>query len=286
MKLPSNSHSSDHPQTNRTSHTQLPAGDEIMHISNAEEKRELLAERQNVHFVDFSSIKVVYEKFGMDTAIFDTPDLTPQFILDTGNSLTNQLVTTLLQKELSNQEVQLLKDCYSYLSEQDEPQASDYIYVFGAKTPLRIEKAIELYQQGLAPKIIVSGRGPFYGNKQTTTEAGIYSAIAQAAGVPRSAIIVEDASITIPDNVRRTLNMMDANSMPYSSFILVNSPYTQRRGWCVWKKHTPEAVKLYRTNCAAGVKFDSDNWYQNEDGLKVVLGEFVKLRNTIAFNDA
>lgn len=257
-----------------------------MHISNAEEKRELLEERKGVHFVDFSTIKAVYEKFGMDTALFDTPDLAPQYILDTGNNLTQQLTSILLQKELSKQEVQLLNDCYSYLSEQDEPRPSDYIYVFGAKTPLRIEKAIELYKKGLAPKIIVSGRGPFYDTKQTTTEAGIYSTIAQGAGVPRSAIIVEDASITIPDNVRRTLNMMDVASMPYSSFILVNSPYTQRRGWCVWKKHTPEAVKLYRTNCAVGVKFDSNNWYQNEDGLRVVLGEFVKLRNTIAFNDA
>lgn len=257
-----------------------------MHISDAEEKRVLLPERKTVHFPVFEAIKRIYRHYDFDTDIFDTPDLTAQHILDTGSIQTESLVETILGRELSNMEVGLFEDAYAYLAEEDKPEFSDYIYVFGAKTPLRIERAVELYKEGLAPKIIVSGRGPFYGEATVSTEAERYAALALKAGVPEEALIVEKKSITIPDNVRRTLNMMDARKMPYGSLIIVNSPYVQRRGWCVWKKHTPDRVSIYRVNSGTGERFSSGAWYKNGDGLKVVLGEFVKLRNTMAFNDA
>ncbi len=275
------------PHTSRQSHVELPAGDEIMHISDAEDTRIMPPERQNVHYPNFGYIKRIYDYFDIDTAIYNTPDLTAEHILDSGGATTDQLVAKLLVLEVLPAElVELLQQAYEYLAEEDQPQPSDYIYVFGAKTPLRAQKAIELYRQHLAPKIIFSGKGPFYGKSEDETEAAKYAAIAEGAGVPTDAMIIEDASITIPDNVRRTLNMMDDQGMSYNSFIIVNSPYTQRRGWCVWKKHTPDSVDIYRVNCPTGPNFAPDIWYKNEDGLKVVLGEFVKLRNTVAFNDA
>lgn len=257
-----------------------------MHISDAEEKRSLSRDRQVIHFPSFETIKRIYDYYGLDTEIFDTPDLPAQYILDTGGHQIDSLVKTILGKELSNEEIELFKEAYAYLAEEDGPEPSDYIYVFGAKTPLRIEKAIELYKKGFAPKIIVSGRGPFYREEDASTEAERYAELALKAGIPREAVIIEKESITIPDNVRRTLNMMDAQEMPYASFIIVNSPYVQRRGWCVWKKHTSDNVVIYRVNSETGEKFAPDAWYKNEDGLRVVLGEFIKLRNTIAFNDA
>lgn len=257
-----------------------------MHISDAEEKRALLPERESIHFPNFETIKRIYDHYGLDTEIFDAVDLPPQYILDTGGDQVESLVKRILGKELSNDENRLLSEAYRYLAEEDAPAPSDYIYVFGAKTPLRIEKAIELYQKGLAVKIIVSGRGPFYTEGNTSTEAELYAEFALKAGVPQQALIIEKESITIPDNVRRTLNLMDAQGMPYTSFVIVNSPYAQRRGWCVWKKHTGEHVTIHRVNSATGEKFAPHQWYKNEDGLRVVLGEFIKLRNTMAFNDA
>ncbi|MBI2797844.1 YdcF family protein [Candidatus Saccharibacteria bacterium] len=270
--------------TKRKSHLGLPAGNEIMHISNAEEKREPV--QKSKHFVDFRTIKNVYNHFDLDTAIFDKPGLEAKNILDSGGELNSKLVGLILNAQLSTAEIGLLQSCYSYLSEQDEPKAADYIYVFGARTPLRVEKAVELYREKLAPKVIFSGRGPFYGKSEDTTEAEQYAAIALKSGVPESDIIIEDGSITIPDNVRRTLNMMDAKDMTYDSFIVVNSPYTQRRGWCVWKKHTAANVQIHRINSRTKPEFSSEGWYKNQNGLLLVLGEFIKLRNTIAFNDA
>lgn len=270
----------------RTSHLQLPAGDEIMHISDAEEKRQLLPAKQFVHYPDFSTINMVYKHYGIDSAIFETPDLSPQYILDTGAEQVNSLSKTILKSSLSETEISILSAAYAYLSEEDPIKPADYIYVFGSKSTFRVQKAIELYLQDLAPKLILSGRSPFYGSTSAAPEAQLYAATAIHAGVPESKIIIEDASITLPDNVRRTLNLLDSQKLPYHSFIIVNSPYTQRRGWCSWKKHTTDDVQIYRVNSLAAPRFDRDNWYNNLDGLRVVLNEFVKLRNTIAFNDA
>lgn len=274
------------PMTQRTSHVELPKGDEIMHISNAEEKRALLPERVDVHFPDFTPIIDIFDHYKLDTSIFTEDELSAKHVLDTGAAQIKGLVDHVLAADPSEEEVALLQGAYAYLSEEDEPQPSDYIFVFGAKTALRAEKAVELYDKGLAPKIILSGRGPFYGKSEDVTEAEKYAALAIEAGVPQEALIIEGDSITVPDNIRRTLNMMDAQGMPYHSFIIVNSPYTQRRGWCTWKKHTPEDVDIYRVNCGTGPDFARDTWYKNPNGLNVVLGEFIKLRNTIAFNDA
>ena len=274
------------PHTSRMSHLELPQGNEVMHISDAEEKRPLLSQKKAVHYVDFSSIRKIYEHYQCDSYIFKTSELGAPEILERGRQETERLVSVIASKIPSKTEIKLLKNAYSYLSEEDKPQPSDFIYVFGAKTPLRPAKAADLYRQKLAPKIILSGRGPFYGKVGDVAETERYAAITLEAGVPNSALIVEDASITIPDNVRRTLNMLDAQHIPYRSVIIVNSPYTQRRGWCVWKKHTPDSVAIYRVNAETSRKFDADHWYKNQDGLKLVLGEFVKLRNTVAFNDA
>lgn len=277
--------SKSNPHSQRTSDIDLPAGDEIMHISDAEEKRVLLPEKKEVHYPVFSTIISIYEHFGLDPDIFISPNLTPQHILDTGRMHVEKLTKIILNIKLSQKEIHLLQNAYEYLSEEDVPEISEYIFVFGAKTPFRPQKAVELYNRGLASKIIFSGKGPFYSNN-VETEATQYADIALEAGIPNHALIIEDASITIPDNVRRTLNMMDRLQMPCSSFILVNSPYTQRRGWCSWKKHLPDSVKVHRVNCETGDQFKPTTWYTTEVGLKVILGEFPGLRNTMAFNDA
>lgn len=278
--MPNNTHSK------RTSDVDLPAGNEIMHISNAEEKRVLLPDNEHVHYPVFDTIIRIFNHWNLDPYIFTTPDLKAEEILDTGRKQIEQLTDILLVEKQTGEEIALLDDAYSYLSEDDEPEKSDYIFVFGSKTPLRAEKAVELFKTGLAPKMILSGRGPFYGDENEMTEAEKYAAIALRSGIPEEDIIIEDASITTPDNVRRTLNMLDAKHIPYNSFIVVNSPYTQRRGWCSWRKHLPKNIPIYRVNSETGPNFTRDAWYKNSDGLKVVLGEFVGLRNTIAFNDA
>jgi uncharacterized SAM-binding protein YcdF (DUF218 family) len=172
------------------------------------------------------------------------------------------------------------------LAEEDIPEKSDIIFVFGAKTPFRIEKAVELYHQGFGEKIVISGRGPHYEDAQSTTEAELYARIAMQNGVPLSALITEDQSITIPHNVVCALNLLETAGIVYSSLILVNSPYVQRRGYAHFRKYTPDTIKLLRVNSDTGDKYKRNTWYNNQVGIETILGEYIKAKVAVSLNTA
>jgi hypothetical protein len=268
----------------RLSNTHLPGVDEMSLIAAAEMQRPLAPSKEGVHYVDFSAMEAVCAQFDLPTDLFELDEKDPKRILEVGGKLLDELVAILLTKTPDPETLHLLEDAYAYLGEEDKPQASDLMFIFGGRTPLRMEKAIELFKAGLAPEMLISGHGPFYGEEGEVSEAQKYADLAIAADVPKSAIIVEDKSITLVDNIRRSLNILDEAGKSFSSLIIVNSPFTQRRGWCMWRKYLPDECQLYRVNCGTGPNFTSDNWYHNEDGIRVILGEFVKLRNAIAFD--
>lgn len=267
----------------RTDHTRIPDSSEINDIVAAEAKRPRLASKLNVRYADFSNIIRLYDFYGLDASIFYDGGQTTHQILDAGAKDLPQL-TTLITEGSRNQ--RLLDEAYDYLSEEDELEPADFIFVFGSKTRHRAEKAIELYKHGLAKKIIFSGHVPSYGNRQAKPEAELYAELAIQGGVPERDIIIEKESITIPDNIRRTLNMLDSGRISYSSFILVNSPYAQRRGWCVFKKYTEDGVKIMRSNSRTKQAYDKGHWFTNPGGISMVIGEYFKLRNAVSFNDA
>ncbi len=274
----------------RDTFSQLPNTAELQDILSAEVKRDLPEGKEEAHYMDFSPLVRLAEHFGIPAELiaaeYTKEDIEAQDVLAKGKVLVEQIKKKLLHQNLSLEDIEMCNAAYDYLAEEDAPGESDFIFVFGAKTPLRIEKAVELYQQGLSEKIFVSGRGPSYGDTQAPTEAETYARIAMEKGVPAEAIITEDQSITIPDNVRSSLNLLDKNGESYSSIILVNSPYTQRRGWAHFKKYLPDGVTLFRVNSGTGEQYKRDTWYTNPTGIDVVLSEYFKAKVAVSLNTA
>lgn len=268
----------------RSSHIQLPLGDDISDIAASEMQRPLAPEKVGVHYAKFDAIEGLCIHLGIKTNFFVLDDKKPEEILAEGAKLLDKLVVKLLGQNPTGQTLQLLNAAYQYLSQEDKPQVSDLIFVFGGRTPLRIETAITLFNDGLAPRILVSGRGPLYDGTIEIPEARKYAEIAMANGVPQSAILIEDESITLVDNIKRSLSLLESSGTSVNSLIIVNSPYVQRRGWCMWRKYLPDSCRLYRVNCATGPDLRPETWYRNQDGLRVVLGEFIKLRTGVAFD--
>ena len=251
-----------------------------------EAKRALPKGKESIHYAEFSAAKKLLNTFKLSIDYFEQ-DLT--FVdLEKYDLITevNNTGSILLRNILANpQLIEIYNQVYDYLAEEDEHTQSDLLFVFGAKTASRAEKAIELYQQGLAPKIMFTGGSPFYAQKEKS-EATIYKEIALQAGLPEKDIITETKSITIPDNIRTSLNQLDAIQMKFKNITLINSPYAQRRGWAVFKKYTPNIINIYRVNCATAEKFSRDHWYRNEEGIKVIFNELVKLKLAVILNTA
>ena len=159
------------------------------------------------------------------------------------------------------------------------------IFVFGSSNLARAEKAVELYKKDLAPKIIFSGGSPIY-DPVRPVEAREYRRLALKQGVPDKAIIVEDQSITTADNIKCSLNLLDQLKVKLEKIILVNSPSSQRRGWCHFKKYLPDKIKLFRINCATKPEYNKVNWFRNEAGIRIILNEFVKMKVAVILDTA
>lgn len=270
----------------RTHFTALPSLAELKKIMAAETIRDIPKTKETAHYADFSLARALLRHFQLPDLYFDQnltfSDLEKDDLLEVINTTANELLEKILS---SPPEIALYNAIYDYLAEEDSPQPSELIFVFGAKTPARIEKAIELYQEGLAPKMLLSGGNPFYAQSHIS-EAEQYQKIAISRGVRAEDIIIEPKSITIPDNLGASFKLLASRGQEVKSFILINSPYAQRRGWCVFKKHTLEEVKLYRVNSSTADQFTRANWFKNPDGAKVVFNELVKLKLTVILNTA
>lgn len=263
---------------------QIPGAEELGEILAREAKRPLPEGKEAIHYPKFSLVIQLLQAYDIFPKIF-IGDLSVEEVVEVAKPIINELVRKILQDPSPGRDQRLFDKVYDYLAEEDEPQKSDLIFTFGAPTLLRVEKAVELYKKGLAPILFFSGGRPIY-QPGGLADALVYKNFTLHEGIPPQAIITEEKSISIPDNVRSSLNLMDKMDLRFESMILVNSPYVQRRGWCHFKKYLPDKIKIYRVNCLTKPDYTKGNWYKNENGIRVILNEFVKMKIAVILNTA
>jgi uncharacterized SAM-binding protein YcdF (DUF218 family) len=108
---------------------------------------------------------------------------------------------------------------------RDERRSADAIVILGAAqydgrpSPVfeaRIRHAVELYQAGIAPILIVTG-GKEPGDR--TTEAAAARAWAEAHGVPASAILAEDEGRSTLESLRSVAAIMRTHGLSSAVFV-------------------------------------------------------------------
>jgi uncharacterized SAM-binding protein YcdF (DUF218 family) len=90
----------------------------------------------------------------------------------------------------------------------------------------RLDHAIDLHQQGLAPLLVVTG-GRGYGD--TTTEAAVSQRYAVKRGVPRDAILLEDRGRTTSESMRGVAAILGTSEEHPRRAILVSDPFHMLR---------------------------------------------------------
>ena len=127
----------------------------------------------------------------------------------------------------------------------EPPTASDAIVVFaggvgesgraGVGVQERVSKAVSLFREGVAPRIIISSGFVF-----TLREGEVMKAIAIANGVPAEAIILEEHAANTYENVEFTNQIL--KKMGWRRVALVSSPYHMRRAMMTWRKVAPDVA--------------------------------------------
>ena len=135
--------------------------------------------------------------------------------------------------------------------QMDAPQAADTMIVLGAginmdgtpRTTLknRLDRAAELYAQGLAPTIITTGA---QGDDEPMPEAYAMRDYLVAQGVPEDAVYCEPASYNTKQNLANAKAIMDENGL--STAIVVTSDYH------LWRSlHLAEDLGITATGAGA-----------------------------------
>ena len=148
--------------------------------------------------------------------------------------------------------------------------ADAIVAVSGGDTKARTDEAIKLYQNGWAPKLILSGAAQ---DKSGPSNAAAMGRQAEAAGVPSDAIILEDQSETTQQNAEKTQTIFEENGI--GSVILVTSAYHERRASLEFAARSKNV--LVRRHPVASDGQWSGWWWLTPQGWYLALSEIFKI---------
>jgi uncharacterized SAM-binding protein YcdF (DUF218 family) len=176
-----------------------------------------------------------------------------------------------------------------FLVVADPPEHADAIVVLAGSYPDRILEAVELYREGLAPRILLC-REPDTGGFRRADQLGVTlprphdlnRMVAEQLGVPSAAIEVLDrAGGSTYEEAQIVLDQVKRRG--YSSVILVTSKY-----------HTRRAAAIYRFLAAGGVTlivrpardddFQSEGWWRDRVSTRRLIIEYQKLLSFVLFD--
>lgn len=166
----------------------------------------------------------------------------------------------------------------------DQIQNSDIILVLAGSLPDRILQAIDLYNKGLAKKIVFvdSCKGNHNNSKGTESPQGFAQLNQEAAinfGIPKkdTLILEGDARSTLEEALGMKEYLKNNNEV--ESIILVTSKFHSRRSKIIFTKllgHLDREICIY----SSPSKYDNfklDEWWASAGDRESVLSEYMKL---------
>ena len=122
-------------------------------------------------------------------------------------------------------------------------QKSDCIFALGCHDEGVAIYAANLFNEGWAPWLAISGGVIFDGNQSAIdkkiTEAEYFRDIAINKGVPKEKITIENKAANTGENFQFTGELLDQLGLSFQKFIVVQKPYMERRtyatGMAQWK---------------------------------------------------
>ncbi len=105
------------------------------------------------------------------------------------------------------------------------------------------EYVAQLYKQGLAPFVLVSGKHAATGLQETNwgmTEADKFAEVMMENGVPRDKIMLEAEAVNSGENVRLSYELLERMGKIQRKIILAQKPTMERRAYATFRKFWPE----------------------------------------------
>ncbi|MDM8528468.1 YdcF family protein [Anaerolineales bacterium HSG24] len=173
----------------------------------------------------------------------------------------------------------ILVQTAQFLTVNNPPEQADLIYVLSGGIENRPFHAARLYQQGIAPRIVVSVEAESppikMGLLPTTTEVTL--AILDELAVPQADIITLDTpgGVTSTFDEAVLLRKYIIQHQPERVIIVTTAFHTRRAQWIFNRQLADLQVEISMVAASHEI-FDETNWWRNEDGLITYLNEYIK----------
>ncbi len=132
------------------------------------------------------------------------------------------------------------KIIWDYMLMHQKLQKADAIFALGSHDVGVGKYAAQLFLDGWAPLLIVSGGVGRITEAWKKPEAEIFAEVAIQMGVPEEKIIVESKSTNTGENIKLTLRLLKKKEIKVQKLILVQKPYMERRAYATFKKQSSE----------------------------------------------
>lgn len=130
---------------------------------------------------------------------------------------------------------------WEYLKLDQKLEKADLIFVLGSHDTRVADRAAEVFKEGLAPIIVITGGyGKLTKEIWNQTEAQKFRDILIQKGVFENAIYLEEESTNTGENIAYTKKLLRKNNIKANSLILVTKPYKERRDYATMKKQWSE----------------------------------------------
>ena len=149
--------------------------------------------------------------------------------------------------------------------------ADAIVVVSGGDTKTRTAAGITLFENGWADTLIFSGAAF---DKSGPSNAAAMKTQAEAAGVPASAIIIDETSANTQQNAENSKSLFDKNN--FHDVILVTSGYHQRRASLEFNKRG-EGVIIRNYPVVNDSDWNFTWWWLTPRGWWLAGGEIVKI---------
>lgn len=183
---------------------------------------------------------------------------------------------------------QILVGMASFLIVNDTLIPADIIFVLNGDVDMRPFHAAKLYNEGLAPKILIAKE-----ENTPAVEIGLYPngtdvavGVMKKLGVSDSDIVV----LRVPNGVTSTLDEARAlrrymQDHDVRSVIIVTTAFHGRRTKWIFSRELRGLPVEIRIATAAHWNFDESNWWTNEQGLLTCINEYLKLLHYLFFKN-
>jgi uncharacterized SAM-binding protein YcdF (DUF218 family) len=158
------------------------------------------------------------------------------------------------------------------------PEHAELIFVFGTWYSQPAEMAADLFQRGVAPRILVTGGS----NKHTgVNEAEAHWAILCEAGVPDASIYVENQSANTLENVRLALPLIEGFLDQIQTILVIAKWQHSRRAVMTLKAHLPAGIR-YCAQTYEAPQVPRQSWWQDAEAQRRVIGNWERIPRYLA----